>query len=149
MSTENVVQSDALQCARSPCRFCGSSLRHTFVDLGMSPLCETFIPIDCLNSMEAFYPLHVYVCETCFLVQLEEYVSPQDIYGEYAYFSSYSDSWVEHARQYSRLMIDRFGLGAHNKIIEIASNDGYLLQHFVERGIPVLGIEHGRYVATA
>jgi 2-polyprenyl-3-methyl-5-hydroxy-6-metoxy-1,4-benzoquinol methylase len=113
----------------------------------MSPLCETYIRVDQLNSMEAFYPLHVYVCQACFLVQLEEYVSPQHIYGEYAYFSSYSDSWVEHARQYCQLMINRFDLDAQSKIVEIASNDGYLLQHFVKHGIPVLGIEPATNVA--
>lgn len=149
MSTESATRIQSQQSPQCSCRFCGTTLTHTFVDLGMSPLCETYIPVDRLNSMEAFYPLHVYVCQACFLVQLEEYVSPQDIYVEYAYFSSYSDSWVEHARQYCQLMINRFGLGGQSKIVEIASNDGYLLQHFVKQGIPVLGIEPATNVAKA
>jgi SAM-dependent methyltransferase len=130
-----------------PCRYCGAPLRKTFVDLGMSPLCETYIERDRLNHMEPFYPLHAYLCEECFLVQLDEYVAPEDIYRDYPYFSSYSDSWVEHARQYTEAVIRRFGLGANTRVVEIASNDGYLLQHFVTRGIPVLGIEPAANVA--
>jgi len=129
------------------CRFCRAALRYTFVDLGMSPLCQTHITREQLNHMEPFYPLHAYVCDKCFLVQLEEYVSPNDIFGEYAYFSSYSDSWVAHARKYAEMMIDRFKYGASSKVMEIASNDGYLLQHFVQRKIPVLGIEPAANVA--
>jgi SAM-dependent methyltransferase len=118
-----------------------------FVDLGMSPLCESFISADKLNSVEPFYPLRVYVCSECLLVQLDEYVAPGEIFTEYAYFSSYSDSWVEHARQYCEAMRQRFNLGRNSRVYEIASNDGYLLQHFHARGIPVLGIEPAVNVA--
>jgi hypothetical protein len=131
------------------CRFCGHPLSHTFIDLGMSPLCESYIPPGKLNSMEPFYPLHVFVCDRCFLVQLGEYVSPGEIFSEYAYFSSYSDSWVQHAQQYCEAMIERFGLSREHQVMEIASNDGYLLQHFVRRGIPALGIEPAGNVAEA
>lgn len=131
------------------CRSCGTQLRHSFVDLGMSPLCQTHIAPDQLNHMEPFYPLHAYVCHACFLVQLDEFVAPADIFSEYAYFSSYSDSWVEHARRYCDAMVERFGLSAASQVVEIASNDGYLLQHFVRRGIPVLGIEPAANVAEA
>lgn len=140
---------DISSADRTYCRFCGSSLRHTFVDLGMSPLCESYLSADHLNQMEPFYPLHVYVCENCFLVQLEEYVSPQAIFGEYAYFSSYSDTWLRHAEAYTELMVERYNIGTQSQVIELASNDGYLLQYFVERGIPVLGIEPAANVAEA
>jgi hypothetical protein len=130
------------------CRFCGSPLRHTFVDLGLSPLCQTHIEPHQLNEAETFYPLHVRVCESCYLVQLEEYVAPQAIFSDYAYFSSYSDSWVEHARQYTLSMSERFGLGADSFVVEIASNDGYLLQHFRDRGVPVRGVEPAANVAA-
>lgn len=129
------------------CRFCGARLKTTFVDLGMSPLCQTHVRPDQLHEMEPFYPLHAYVCDQCFLVQLQEFVTPDQIFTEYAYFSSYSSSWVEHARRYVETMIDRFELGATSKVMEIASNDGYLLQHFVSRGVPVLGIEPAANVA--
>lgn len=129
------------------CRFCAAPLRTTFVDLGMSPLCQTHISPDQLHEMEPFYPLHAYVCAECFLVQLQEFVSPQNIFGEYAYFSSYSTSWVEHARRYAEMAIARFRLDGRSKVMEIASNDGYLLQHFVARRIPVLGIEPAANVA--
>jgi SAM-dependent methyltransferase len=132
-----------------PCRFCHAPLRHTFVDLGMSPLCESFVSADQLNSREAFYPLHVLVCDQCWLVQLLEYVSPSDIFSEYAYFSSYSDSWLRHAQAYVEMIIGRLGLEKHDSVVEIASNDGYLLQYFVERGFPVLGIEPAANVAAA
>jgi SAM-dependent methyltransferase len=130
------------------CRFCRSPLTTTFVDLGMSPLCQTHIRADQLHEMEPFYPLHAYVCDQCFLVQLQEFVTPDEIFTEYAYFSSYSSSWVEHARRYAEMMIGRFGLGGASKVFEIASNDGYLLQHFVARGVPVLGIEPAANVAA-
>src|SRR5687767_8921483 len=110
------------------CRFCRATLRQTFADLGMSPLCESFLRADQLNQMEPFYPLHVYVCEHCWLVQLEAYVDPAHIFTEYAYFSSYSDTWLQHAQAYVNMMIDRFGLNQHSKVVEVASNDGYLLQ---------------------
>src|SRR3989442_155016 len=132
---------------RGSCRFCGTTLRHTFVDLGMSPLCESYVRLDQLAEMEPFYPLHAYVCGQCFLVQLQEFVTPSEIFTEYAYFSSYSTSWVEHARRYTEMMIARFRLGAASKVMEIASNDGYLLQHFIARGLPVLGIEPAANVA--
>jgi 2-polyprenyl-3-methyl-5-hydroxy-6-metoxy-1,4-benzoquinol methylase len=132
---------------RGGCKLCGAELRHTFVDLGMSPLCESFVPAERLNHMEPFYPLHVFVCESCFLVQLDEYVSREEIFTEYAYFSSYSDSWVEHMRRYTDAVSDRFGLGRESLVVEVGSNDGYLLQHFVSKGIPVLGIEPAANVA--
>ncbi len=135
--------------SRSGCRFCTAPLRTTFVDLGMSPLCQTHIAPEQLHEMEPFYPLHAYVCDQCFLVQLQEFVSPQHIFTEYAYFSSYSTSWVEHARRYAEMAIERFALGSDSKVMEIASNDGYLLQHFVARGVPVLGIEPAANVAEA
>ena len=131
------------------CRFCGTPLKNTFVDLGMSPLCQTHIEQDQLSHMEPFYPLHAYVCTSCFLVQLEEFVAPGDIFTEYAYFSSFSDSWVEHAYNYTNMAIERFSLTDKSKVVEIASNDGYLLQHFVRLGIPVLGIEPAANVAQA
>jgi SAM-dependent methyltransferase len=120
-----------------------------FADLGMSPLCESYISPEQLNAMEPFYPLRVYVCDACFLVQLEEFVAPAAIFTEYAYFSSYSDSWVEHARRYTEQMRKRFGLDRSRQVMEIASNDGYLLQHFVAAEIPVLGIEPAENVARA
>jgi hypothetical protein len=137
----------AAEGAQPTCRFCGAALRHTFVDLGMSPLCESYVPADRVNAMEAFYPLHAKVCESCLLVQLEEFVTADAIFSEYAYFSSYSDSWVAHARTYVEMAIERFGLDEHSLVMELASNDGYLLQHVVEREIPALGIEPAANVA--
>ncbi|HET9986325.1 MAG TPA: class I SAM-dependent methyltransferase [Longimicrobiales bacterium] len=131
------------------CRFCDAPLRHTFVDLGMSPLCESYVSEERLNEMEPFYPLHVLVCERCFLVQLQEYVSGEAIFSEYAYFSSYSDSWLDHCRRYTEQMVERFGFGSDSFVVEVASNDGYLLQYFVERGVPALGIEPAANVARA
>ena len=139
---------EALTQAAS-CRFCGESLRHTFLDLGMSPLANSYLKPDQLNHMEPFYPLRVHVCERCFLVQLQEFESPERIFGDYAYFSSYSDSWLRHAKTYTDLVVERFGLNRESQVVEIASNDGYLLQHFVLRGIPVLGIEPAANVAKA
>jgi len=133
--------------AGSGCLFCATPLRHTFVDLGMSPLCESYVSADDLDRMEPFYPLHVFVCAECFLVQLREYVSPQAIFSEYAYFSSYADSWVEHMRRYADSISDRLNLGGDSLVVEVASNDGYLLQHFVKKAIPVLGIEPAANVA--
>ena len=138
-----------VQAIKAKCRFCATPLEHTFVDLGMSPLCQTHIEPHQLNHMEPFYPLHAFVCHQCFLVQLDEYVSPQAIFSDYAYFSSFSDSWVQHAKNYTDMITARFGLGTHSKAMEIASNDGYLLQHFVAQGIPVLGIEPAANVAEA
>ena len=129
------------------CRFCSATADQVFVDLGMSPLCESYLSAEQLNQMEAFYPLRVHVCPRCLLVQLSEYVSPQHIFSEYAYFSSYSTSWVEHARAYTEMIRRRLDLTDQSLVVEIASNDGYLLQHFVAAGIPVLGIEPAVNVA--
>ena len=130
------------------CRFCGTKLEHTFVDLGMSPLCESYITADHLNEMEPFYPLHVYVCGKCFLVQLQEFVAREHIFSDYAYFSSYSDSWLAHAKKYTQHMIERFAIGGNSLVVELASNDGYLLQYFVENQVPVLGVEPAANVAA-
>lgn len=140
--------SSSVPAHQAHCRFCGTPLRLTFVDLGMSPLCESFLSAEQLNQMEPFFPLHVYVCEACFLVQLEEYVSPEHIFTEYAYFSSYSTAWLQHARDYTDMAAQRFGLGKDSFVVELASNDGYLLQYFVEKNIPVLGIEPAKNVAN-
>ena len=152
MTTHATVQNETQPSAavsRSPrCRFCAAPLQQTFVDLGMSPLCESYVPNERLASMEPFYPLHVRICEDCLLVQLEEFVTAEDIFTEYAYFSSYSDSWVAHAREYVGTAVDRFGLDTASLVVELASNDGYLLQHVVERGIPALGVEPAANVAA-
>ena len=133
-----------------PCRSCGTPLRYTFVDLGTSPPCQTVVRPDELGSGERHYPLHAFVCHACALVQIDEVVPPEEIFaGEYAYFSSYSDSWVEHARRYVDAVADRFALGGESLLVEIASNDGYLLQHAVARGIPCLGVEPAANVAAA
>jgi SAM-dependent methyltransferase len=131
------------------CRSCGASLEHTFVDLGMSPLANSYIAPEQLHQIESFYPLQVAVCSDCFLVQLPAVATPGDIFSEYAYFSSFSDSWLDHARQYVDSVTSRFGLNGHRRVVEIASNDGYLLQYFVAKGVPVLGIEPARNVAEA
>jgi len=131
------------------CRFCGSPLHHTFVDLGMSPPCESYLSQEQLNAMEPFYPLHVYVCDQCFLVQLEQYMSPEAIFCEYAYFSSYSDAWLQHAKYYTEMAVERFKLHGASQVVELASNDGYLLQYFVQKGIPVLGVEPAANVAIS
>jgi SAM-dependent methyltransferase len=135
--------------AKPKCRFCDAPLEHVFVDLGMSPLSNAYLKPSDLARMEAFYPLVVFVCGRCFLVQLEEFESPDGIFSDYSYFSSYSESWVEHARIYSNMMVDRLKLGPDHRVIELASNDGYLLQHFLARGVPVLGIEPAANVADA
>jgi SAM-dependent methyltransferase len=129
------------------CRFCRQPLELTFVDLGMSPLCESFLPEDRLNQMEPFFPLHVYVCGSCLLVQLEEYVSPEAIFSDYAYFSSYSTSWLKHAKRYVDKMVSELGLTPGSHVVEVASNDGYLLQYFLPYGIVPLGIEPAGNVA--
>jgi hypothetical protein len=135
--------------ASAPCRFCGAPLSLTVVDLGMSPLCESFLTAEQARGMEPFFPLHLLACERCYLVQLEAYVAPSEIFGDYAYFSAYSASWVEHARQYVEMISDRLGLGREDLVIELASNDGYLLQHFVGTEIPFLGIDPAANVARA
>ncbi|MHB1261340.1 MAG: methyltransferase domain-containing protein [Thermoplasmatota archaeon] len=136
---------------RAPtCRSCGAGLHTTFVDLGPSPLSNRFLAAESLAAMEPFFPLHVYVCDTCLLVQLEEFESPDDIFSDdYAYFSSFSTSWLEHAKEFATQATARFGLNARSKVVEVASNDGYLLQYFHAEGIPVLGIEPASNVAAA
>lgn len=130
------------------CRFCATPLKHTFVDLGMSPLSNAYVSAEQANRMEPFYPLHAFVCDACFLVQLEEFETPEQIFGDYAYFSSYSDQWLNHARAYAQDMVKRLGLNDRSRVVEVASNDGYLLQYFKEQGIPVLGIEPAANVAA-
>jgi hypothetical protein len=129
------------------CRFCKEALAHTFADLGMSPLANSYLTPEQLNQMERFYPLHAYVCHKCFLVQLQEFETPKTIFSDYAYFSSYSDTFLAHAKSYVEMAIERFQLTSKSQVIEIASNDGYLLQYFIERNIPVLGIEPAANVA--
>jgi SAM-dependent methyltransferase len=142
-AVEAVTQRKTSRC----CRFCGARLERTFVDLGMSPLCETYPSANDLDHGEMYYPLHVYVCEKCFLVQLSEYESAEKIFGDYPYFSSYSDSWLRHAENYSKEMTSRLGLTDRSFVVEVASNDGYLLQYFAKRSVPVLGIEPAANVA--
>jgi len=141
------VAAAKLDTSRHPCRLCGSQLRHVFVNLGTSPLCESFLSTDQCDGMEAHYPLRALVCAKCFLVQVPEYVRPNEIFRDYAYFSSYSSSWVAHAEGYCAAITQRLGLDEHSSVVEIASNDGYLLQHFKPLGIPALGIEPARNVA--
>ena len=131
------------------CRFCGLPLEHMVVDLGMSPLCESFIPAYGLDTMEPFYPLRVFTCSGCYLVQLPQYVSPQEIFAHYAYFSAYSESWLAHAKAYVEDITKLLDLNANSQVVEVASNDGYLLQYFLEKGIPALGIEPAANVAHA
>jgi 2-polyprenyl-3-methyl-5-hydroxy-6-metoxy-1,4-benzoquinol methylase len=141
---------EGLVSAAGPaCRFCAAPLTQTFVDLGLSPLANSLLSEEDLAREEPRYPLHAYVCGSCLLVQLGEFASPQDIFEDYVYFSSFSDSWVEHARRYVEQMIERFGFDGGSSVVEIASNDGYLLQWFVERGVPVLGVEPAANVAAA
>jgi len=129
------------------CRFCGAPLQDVFADLGMSPLANSYLPPERVNAMEPFYPLRALVCGNCFLVQLEEFETPEQIFSDYAYFSSYSSSWLEHSRRYSEQMIERLGLDERSQVVELASNDGYLLQFFREREISVLGVEPAANVA--
>jgi SAM-dependent methyltransferase len=134
--------------APSPCRFCQTPLEHVFADLGMSPLANSFLSPERANAMEPFFPLRALVCHACFLVQLEEFETAEAIFSDYAYFSSYSTSWLEHARAYAEAMIERFGFDGSSHVVELASNDGYLLQYFRERGVPVLGVEPAANVAA-
>jgi 2-polyprenyl-3-methyl-5-hydroxy-6-metoxy-1,4-benzoquinol methylase len=129
------------------CRLCSTELTRTFVDLGMSPPCESYLTADQLDRAETFYPLHVRICEECLLVQLPSYIPAEDIFSDYAYFSSYSDSWVAHAREFVQVAAGRLGLDARSFVIEVASNDGYLLQHVVAQGIRALGIEPAANIA--
>jgi SAM-dependent methyltransferase len=147
MSSPEAALPDA--SAALACRSCGAALSEVFVDLGSSPLANSYLDAAGLRQAEPFYPLCVYVCDACWLCQLPESASPAEIFSDYAYFSSYSTSWVEHARRYVEAVIPRFGLGAGSQVVEIASNDGYLLRHFRERGVPVLGIEPAANVAEA
>jgi SAM-dependent methyltransferase len=147
MKYETLTVDTEQQTATKPCRFCGAGLNRTFVDLGMSPLCETYPATADLNRGEIYYPLRVYVCERCFLVQLEVYENRENIFSDYPYFSSYSDSWLKHCENYCERMIKRLGLGKDSFVIEVASNDGYLLQYLVRQKVPVLGIEPAANVA--
>lgn len=132
----------------SACRFCAQPLSQVFADLGMSPLANAYIRPERIGTMEPFYPLRALVCEHCFLVQLEQFETPEAIFGEYPYFSSYSSTWLEHSRRYADAMVERLGLTPESHVVEIASNDGYLLQYFHEHQIPVLGIEPAANVAS-
>jgi SAM-dependent methyltransferase len=145
--TDGVLGSKPLPM--NACRFCHSALDRVFIDLGMSPLCESYRSVEQMNDMEPFYPLRVYICSRCFLVQLPEHATPDSIFSEYAYFSSYSDSWLAHVESYAKAITERLELGSRSLVVEIASNDGYLLQYFVRGGIPVLGIEPAGNVAEA
>jgi SAM-dependent methyltransferase len=147
MNAHSFSQTIASKTTHSRCRLCDKALNTSFMDLGMSPLCESFLTAEQTDAMEPFYPLHALVCDGCFLVQLKEYVQPEHIFTEYAYFSSYSTSWVEHARRYCEMIKARLALGANSRVYEIASNDGYLLQHFLPLGVPVTGIEPAANVA--
>lgn len=135
--------------SQKKCRFCGNPLIHSFCDLGTSPLSNAYLKEENLKKQEAFYPLHAYVCDHCFLVQLEEFQTPDKIFDDYAYFSSYSESWLKHAEKYVKEMQQKFSFNSSSQVIEIASNDGYLLRYFKEQGIPVLGIEPAANVAEA
>ena len=147
MNAHSFSQLIASKTSHGRCRLCDKALHTSFMDLGMSPLCESFLTAEQTDAMEPFYPLHALVCDGCFLVQLKEYVQPEHIFTEYAYFSSYSTSWVEHARRYCEMIKARLALGANSRVYEIASNDGYLLQHFLPLGVPVTGIEPAANVA--
>ena len=131
------------------CRLCGTELTHTFVDVGMSPPCVSYLSAEQIDRGEVFYPLHVRVCSSCLLVQLPAYIPAEDIFSDYAYFSSYSDSWVQHAKEFVDRAAERLDLGTGSFVVEVASNDGYLLQHSIARGIRSLGIEPAANVAAA
>ncbi len=133
--------------SRTPCRFCGAPLEHVFADLGSSPMANSYISPERVGAMEPFYPLCAFVCDRCFLVQLEEFETPELIFSDYAYFSSYSASWLEHCRRYTEQMAELLGLDERSRVVEIASNDGYLLQYFDQLEIPVLGVEPAANVA--
>ncbi|MBW4675109.1 MAG: class I SAM-dependent methyltransferase [Desmonostoc geniculatum HA4340-LM1] len=133
--------------AIAKCRFSGQPLHQTFIDLGMSPLANAYLRAEQLNNAEKFYPLHAYISEDTLLVQLEQFETPDQIFNDYAYFSSYSASWLKHAKAYTDMMVEKFNFNHHTQVIEIASNDGYLLQYFLDKGIPVLGIEPAANIA--
>ena len=148
MTTTHTLPLTTQPSTASPrCRFCGAGLQQTVVDLGLTPLCETYPAAADFNRGEKYYPLHVYVCEKCWLVQIEEYESAENIFSDYAYFSSFSDSWLDHCNKYCGAMQSRFALNQQSFVVEVASNDGYLLQYFVKRDVPVLGIEPAANVA--
>jgi SAM-dependent methyltransferase len=149
MASSTILQEIDASSKLVACRFCGAGLRRTFVDLGMSPLCEAYPASSEFGRGEMYYPLHVYVCEQCWLVQLEEYERPENIFTDYPYFASFSDSWLRHCEKYCTETISRLGLHEQSFVAEVASNDGYLLQYFVRAGIPVLGIEPAANVAKA
>jgi 2-polyprenyl-3-methyl-5-hydroxy-6-metoxy-1,4-benzoquinol methylase len=149
MSQHTLPKLPEIRTSTGNCRFCDTPLQHVFVDLGMSPPCESYVSFEQLNHMEPFYPLCVYVCEQCHLAQLQEYVTPEEIFSHYAYFSSYSTSWLKHAENYVSMISERLGLTSDSHVVELASNDGYLLQYFQQRGIPCTGIEPAANVAEA
>jgi len=147
-SVEKKVRIASVHADPGGCRFCNTPLERVFIDLGLSPLANSYLAKDDAGRHEQFFPLRAYVCGDCFLVQLEEFETPENIFGDYPYFSSYSESWLQHAKTYAARMVDRFEINSKSKVVEIASNDGYLLQYFVEREIPVLGIEPAQNVAA-
>ena len=149
MTSSDKPESQGAQGACRVCRSCGAPLERVFVDLGMSPLANSYVPAGRASAMEPFFPLKAWVCDRCLLVQLEAFETPANIFGDYAYFSSFSDSWVDHARRYVDMAAQRFGLGPSSHVVEIASNDGYLLQFVVKKGIPCLGIEPAANIAEA
>jgi SAM-dependent methyltransferase len=150
MAASSTGTAEAGSAARvHACRLCDAPLNDTFVDLGKSPLCESFLSADQLDQVEDFYPLHVWICRECLLVQLHAYVPGSEIFTDYAYFSAYSDDWVAHAARYVDLVTERFGLDGRSLVLELASNDGYLLQHFVRKRIPALGVDPAANVAAA
>jgi SAM-dependent methyltransferase len=140
-------QKKFLGCIKMKCRFCNAELKNTFLDLGKSPLANSYLKKDDMNKKEIFYPLRVFVCSKCFLVQLDEFESPKNIFSEYAYFSSFSDSWLNHVEKFSQDIISKFNFSKNNKVIEIASNDGYLLQYFKKEGLKTIGIEPAKNIA--
>ncbi len=129
------------------CRFCGAALHDVFADLGSSPLANAYLSLERVGAMEPYYPLRALVCGRCFLVQLEQFETPARIFSDYAYYSSYSTSWLEHCRRYTEQMTSMLGLAEHSHVVELASNDGYLLQYFHARGIDVLGVEPAANIA--
>jgi 2-polyprenyl-3-methyl-5-hydroxy-6-metoxy-1,4-benzoquinol methylase len=149
MSPEAKAKAAEAARAATACRFCGTALTESFVDLGVSPISNAYLSADDLRRMEPFYPLHAFVCAKCYLVQLDQFQTPEQLFGGYRYFSSFSDSWLRHAQSYVEQMVSRFGIDARKQVVEVASNDGYLLQFFQQRGIPVLGVEPATNVARA
>jgi len=148
---QGAVEDVAVTAADAPlgrCRFCATALRESFCDLGLSPLSNAYVPAAELLKAELFHPLHAFVCHECFLVQLHAFETPDDIFGEYAYFSSFSDSWLAHCRRFAEQMTAALSLGPASRVVEVASNDGYLLKFFKERAVGVLGIEPARNVAA-